>query len=118
MAGSRRDPSVERLADLTDDNEIVHRPVAQRAEQIRPGLRKGLLSSTKKVDETFPCVGRSEFARREIAKLHSRNQNPGFAIYQCYYRPLDLKNPSDFLRNDLGLAVFHQRAPAKEGSYE
>jgi hypothetical protein len=61
MAGSRRDASIERLADLPHNHEIVHSPVAQWAKEIRPSLRKGLLSSTKTLDKAIPCIGRREF---------------------------------------------------------
>ena len=91
----RRDPTVERLADLPHNHQIVHRPVPQRAEQIRPGLRQGLLSCTKKLDKALPRVGRSKFAGGETAELHAES-NSGLTSYQCYYRPLDPKNPSDF----------------------
>ena len=77
MTSSRRDPAIERLADLPDNHEIVDRPAPQRAEQIRPGLRQGLLSSTKKLDKALPCIGRRKFAGGEIAKLHGRNHNSG-----------------------------------------
>jgi hypothetical protein len=114
VTGRRRDSAVERLADLTYYNQIVHRPVAQRAEQVGPGLRRGLLSSTKKLDKALPCVGRSKFAGGEIAKLHSGIQNWVLTSYSCHYRPLDPKNPSDFWRNDSGLSVFHERAQQKK----
>jgi hypothetical protein len=35
-------------------------------------------------------------------------------VYQCYYRPPDPKNPSDFWRNDSGLSVFYERARQKK----
>ena len=70
VARRRRDPTVERLADLPDNHEIVHRPGAQRAEQICPRLRQGLLFSTKMLDKALPRIGRSKFAGGEIAKLH------------------------------------------------
>ena len=114
VTGCRRDPTVERLADLTHYNQVVHRPVAQRAEQVGPGLRQGLLSSTKRLDKALPCVGRSKFAGGEIAKLHGRIQNWVLTSYSCHYRPLDPKNPSDFWRNDSGLSVFHERAQQKK----
>ena len=91
MARRRRDPTVERLADLPYNHEIVHCPAPQRAKQIRPDLRKGLLPPTKKRDKTLPCVGRRKFAGGKIAKLHGGNQNSGLANYQCYYRPPDRK---------------------------
>jgi hypothetical protein len=96
VARRRRDPTVERLANLPYNHEIVDCPTPQRAEQIRPDLREGLLPPTKKRDKTLPCVGRSKFAGGKIAKLHGGNQNSGLASYQCYYRPPDPKNPSDF----------------------
>src|SRR5712671_91958 len=70
VASRRRDPTVERLAYLPNNHEIVHRPGAQRAEQIRPGLRQGVLSSTKTLDKALPAAGRRKFAVGEIAKLH------------------------------------------------
>ena len=72
MTGSRRDPTVERLADLPHNHQIVHHPVPQRAEQIRPGLRQMLLSCTKKLDKALPRIGRSKFAVGEIAELHGK----------------------------------------------
>ena len=72
MASRRRDATVERLADLPNNHEIVHRPGAQRAEQIRPGLRQMLLSCTKKLDEALPRIGRSKFAIGEAAELHGK----------------------------------------------
>ena len=72
MTGSRRNPAVERLADLPHDHKVVHHPVAQRAEQIRPGLRQMLLSCTKKLDEALPQIGRSKFAVGEAAELHGK----------------------------------------------
>jgi hypothetical protein len=93
MTGSRRDPTVQRLADLPHNHQIVHHPVPQRAEQIRPGLRQMLLSCTKKLDEALPRIGRSKFAIGEAAELHDKF---GLTSNKCYYRPLDPKNPSDF----------------------
>jgi hypothetical protein len=110
MTGSCRDPAVERLADLAYNDEIVDHPVPQRSEQIRPGLRQGLLSSTKKLNKGFPCVGGAEFADGEIAKLRDRSHNWVLANLQCHYRPLDRKNPSDFCGNDSGLSVFYECA--------
>src|SRR3954465_818103 len=72
VASRRRDATVERLADLPDNHEIVHRPGAQRAEEIRPGLRQGVLSSTKTLDKALPAIGRGKFAVGKIAKLHGR----------------------------------------------
>src|SRR5207302_5848362 len=67
VARRRRDATIERLADLPNNHEIVHRPGAQRAEQIRPGLRQGLLSSTKTLDKALPRIGKSKFTGGEIA---------------------------------------------------
>ena len=72
MTGSRRDPAVERLTDLSHDYQIVHHPVPQRPEQIRPGLRQVLLSCTKKLDKVLPRIGRSEFTGGEAAELHGK----------------------------------------------
>jgi hypothetical protein len=72
VARRRRDPTVKRLADLPNNHEIVHRPGAQRAEQIRPGLRQGLQATTKTLDKALPRIGKSKFAGGEIAKLHGR----------------------------------------------
>jgi hypothetical protein len=43
---------------LTDNNEIIDRPVPQGREQISPTLRQRLLAPAKKLDEAFPCVAR------------------------------------------------------------
>src|SRR3954453_16484168 len=72
VASRGRDATVERLADLPNNHEIVHGPGAQRAEQIRPGLRQGLLATTKTLDKALPRIGKSKFAGGEIAKLHGR----------------------------------------------
>src|SRR5437762_910033 len=72
VARRRRDATIERLADLPNNHEIVHRPGAQRAEQIRPGLRQRLLSTTKTPDKALPRIGKSNFSGGEIAKLHGR----------------------------------------------
>ena len=39
MPGFRCDPTIKGLAELTDDNEIIHLAVPKRTEQIGPGLR-------------------------------------------------------------------------------
>jgi hypothetical protein len=72
MTGSRRDPTVERLADLPHDQQIVDHPVPQRAEQVRPGLRQVLLPCTKKLDKALPRMGGSKFAVGETAELHGK----------------------------------------------
>jgi hypothetical protein len=59
-------------------------------------LRQGLLYVTKMLDKALPRIGRRQFAGGEIAKLHSRIQNSVLASYQCQYRPVDPRNPSDF----------------------
>jgi hypothetical protein len=48
------------------------------------------------LDKALPRIGRSKCAGGEIAKLHSGIQNSALASYQCYYRSLDPKNPSEF----------------------
>ena len=70
VARRRRDPTVERLADLPNNYEIVHRANAQRTEQIGPGLRQRLLFATKMLDKALPRIGRGKFAGGKIAKLH------------------------------------------------
>src|SRR5262249_11504171 len=40
MAGSCRDPTIKRLAELAHDHEIVYRPFAKGSEQICPTVRK------------------------------------------------------------------------------
>ena len=47
MAGSCRDPTVKRLAELAHDHQIIYGSVAQGTEQICPNLGKRLLSVTK-----------------------------------------------------------------------
>jgi hypothetical protein len=76
MAGLCRDPAVKRLADLADNHEIVHRALPQRAEHIRPGVRKGLALSTEYIAEVFPRIGRHGFTRGEIADRHEEIKNP------------------------------------------
>ena len=80
MTGRGRDPAIERLPDLADDNEIVDRPVPQRAEQISPPLRQRLLATTKEVDKAFPYVGMREFSGGEIAQLHESDQIRGLPV--------------------------------------
>jgi len=70
MAGSRRDPTVQRLAELTYDNQIIHAPLAQGAEQIGPNLRERLLSIAKQMNKVFPIIAGRKFAGGEIAELH------------------------------------------------
>ena len=72
MTGRRRDPTVERLADLSHDHQIVHHPVPQRPEQFGPGLRQVLLSCTKQLDKALPRIGRGKFAGGETAELHGK----------------------------------------------
>ena len=47
MAGHRRDPPVDRLADLADHDEVVDRPSAQRPEPVLPGLRQRAVRGSK-----------------------------------------------------------------------
>ena len=108
VTGRRRDPTVERLADLPDNHQIVHHPVPQRAEQIRPGLRQMLLSCTKKLDKALPRIGRSKFAGGEIAELHGEirfslviNATIGHSIPKIHLISGGMIS---------GLSVFHERA--------
>ena len=75
MSGFRRKPTVERLPDLADNHEIVHRALPQRTEHIRPYLRKRLLPSTENIAKVFPRIGRHRFARGEIAYWHAGTKN-------------------------------------------
>jgi hypothetical protein len=43
MPGFGCDPAIEGLAELTDNNKIVHRAAPKWTKQIRPCLRKRLL---------------------------------------------------------------------------
>jgi hypothetical protein len=70
MARSRRDPTVQRLAKLTHDNQIIHAPLAQGTEEVGPNLRERLLSVAKQMDKVVPMIAGREFAGGEIAELH------------------------------------------------
>jgi hypothetical protein len=70
MARSRRDPAIQRLAELTYDDQIIHAPLAQGTEQIGPNRRERLLSITEQMNEVFPMVAGRKFAGGEIAELH------------------------------------------------
>src|SRR6476646_1487290 len=56
MPRFRCDPAIKRLAELANDNEIVHLAAPKRAEQIRPGLRQRLLPLPKQGNEVFPGI--------------------------------------------------------------
>ena len=76
MARSRRDPTVQRLAELTYDNQIIHAPLAQGTEDVCPNLRKRLLSVAKQMDKVVPMIAGRKFpAGGEIAELHGRSQS-------------------------------------------
>ncbi len=47
MSGHRRDPAIDRLADLSDDNEVVDGALAQGPEAALPGLRQRTGSGSK-----------------------------------------------------------------------
>ena len=80
MAGHRRHPAIERLAELTDNNEVVNRSVPQGSKQLPPRLWQRLLSSAKKLDKAIPCVRTRNFSRWEIAQLHGRIQIRGSRV--------------------------------------
>jgi hypothetical protein len=71
MAGFCRDPAVKRLADLADNQAIVHDTLPQRTEQIRPTPRQRLLFSTEYIAKVFPWIGRRRIAQGEIAYRHA-----------------------------------------------
>jgi hypothetical protein len=74
MAGSRRNPTVKRLAELTDDHKIIHGAFAKRTEHIYPVLRERLLPVAKRIDEIFPVIAGCQFGCR-AAKLHGSDQH-------------------------------------------
>jgi hypothetical protein len=83
MARSRRNPTIKRLAELTDDHEIVHGPMTKRAKDIYPILRERLLPVAKRIDEIFPAIIGREFGRW-AAKLHGSDQTEFDAVSLQY----------------------------------
>jgi hypothetical protein len=57
MARFRRNAPIERLADLTDDHEVVDKPTVQRAENLTPGLWQGLVTCPENIAKLKPRVG-------------------------------------------------------------
>ena len=92
MAGSCRDSTIKRLAELTNDHQIVDNALAQGAKQIRPNLRKRLLSVAKMMDKVFPVITGREFTGWEAAELHGRSQGTSWIRDQCYCRSIWHKN--------------------------
>jgi hypothetical protein len=92
MPGFRCDPAVKGLAELADHNEIIHRAAPKRTEQVRPGLRQGLLPLPKQADEVFPGIGRRNCRGREIAVLHVMIKHKVWLHYQWDYAPPGDKN--------------------------
>jgi len=92
MAGRRRDPTIKRLAELTDDHQIIDNALAQGAEQICPNLRKRLLPVAKMMDKVFPVITGREFAGWEAAELHDWSQGMSWIRDQCYCRSIWHKN--------------------------
>ena len=122
MAGFCRDPTVKRLADLADNQAIVHGAFAQRTEHIRPALRQRLVFSTEYIAKVFPWIGRHRLAQGEIAYWHAEIKYPVWWPYQPEYVPSGGKshlfatgNVMVRPRNDLGRAVFYGRGN-KNGS--
>ena len=79
MAGSRRNPAIERLAELTDDHEIIDGAIAKGAEHIYPILRERLSPVAKRIDKIFPVIAGRQFGRR-VAKLHGFDQGEFDAV--------------------------------------
>jgi hypothetical protein len=80
MASRRRHSAIERLAELTNDNEVVDGPVPQGSKQLSPALRQGLLPPAKKLDKAFPRVGTRNFSGRKIAQFHGGDQIRGSLV--------------------------------------
>ena len=64
VAGGGGDASVDRLADLADDDQIVNCPGPQRTEQLAPRLRQGVGQMAKNVGKLCPSVGTIAIASR------------------------------------------------------
>ena len=76
MAGFSRNPAVKRLAELADDQTIVHGSLPQRTEHVRPALREWLVLSTEYIAKVFPWIGRRRLAQGEIGYWHVEIKNP------------------------------------------
>ena len=57
VPGDRRDPAVDRLADLPDHDEVIDRPPAQRTEPGFPRLGQGFQRGSKFAWNREPVVG-------------------------------------------------------------
>jgi hypothetical protein len=66
-SGRRRDAPVKRLADLTDDDEIVDDCAAQRSEYVLPRRRKPRCLRAKRLRNRPPGLDRRIGVRRKIA---------------------------------------------------
>ena len=64
------DYAIKRLAELTDDHQIIHAPTAKGPKHIRPILRKRMLSIAKRIDKVFPVIAGRQSRCWEVAKLH------------------------------------------------
>ena len=76
----RRDPTIERLADLPDNHEIIHHPVAQRPEQISAQACDRCCCPPRKCSTKLSHV--SEEANLRVGKLLSCTVNSVLASYQ------------------------------------
>ena len=56
MARFRRNPAIERLPDLTDNHQIVHRALPQWAEYFAPWLRQRLDLTAENIAKLQPRV--------------------------------------------------------------
>jgi hypothetical protein len=87
MAGLSRNPAVKRLAELANDQTIVHGSLPQRTEHVRPALREWLVLSTEYIAEVFPWIGRRRLAQGEIGYRHAEIKNPVWWSEQPDYVP-------------------------------
>jgi hypothetical protein len=71
MARSRGDPTIQRLTELSHNNQVIDRSLSQGAKQISPKLRKRLLPVPEQSNEVLPTIGGREFADGgKTAELH------------------------------------------------
>ena len=90
MTRSRRNPTIKRLTELTDDHEIVHGPMTKGAKDVYPILRERLLPVAKRIDEIFPAITGREFGRW-ATKLHGSDRAEVDAV-SFQYRQIWHKN--------------------------
>ena len=69
----RRDPSVERLADLANDDETVSLPAAQRPEHVFPWRRKPVVRPAEPLADSAPVlVPGSRVLERRLSRATGR----------------------------------------------